>query len=320
VCASPPFGILWERLHVRDWGSWCSPERRLSEFKPRDLWKLVDSATVFSPIVVPLIGWVVIRSNLFRSPKRIPCCCKSLPGTVCMVCHCLPCHRVLPSSNQWSWGSASSSKHPQAYVYQRVVLSVNVIRVILHPLGGDCVSVDSTQLIHSSKKKLRGFTIIRSLVILCLCDWRPASRQLLSNSMHLIHTDECCIYPAMQESTTNRNIYSDVANKKHADHIHICRLQCSHLHLCIDVCRDIQNYHIHQLQTSMDKILALPELPTMCTVYSNFCWVCLSSFWIKAFFSSSGSALNMKTDLSPMSSLTMRNRMKLSDLIEEAKL
>ena len=170
------------------------------------------------------------------------------------------------------------------------------------------------------KKKLRGCTIIRSLVILCLCDWRPASRQLLSNSMHLIHTDECCIYPAMQESTTNRNIYSDVANKKHADHIHICRLQCSHLHLCIDVCRDIQNYHIHQLQTSMDKILALPELPTMCTVYSNFCWVCLSSFWIKAFFSSSGSALNMKTDLSPMSSLTMRNRMKLSDLIEEAKL
>jgi len=38
-------------------------------------------------------------------------------------------------------------------------------------------------------------------------------------------------------------------------------------------------------------------------VYSNCCCAfCLSSFWIKAFFSSSGSALNMKTDLSPMSS------------------
>ena len=55
-------------------------------------------------------------------------------------------------------------------------------------------------------------------------------------------------------------------------------------------------------------------------LYSNFCPVCLSSFSIKAFFSSSGSALNMKIDLSLMSSLTMRNRMKLSDLIEEAKL
>ena len=161
-------------------------------------------------------------------------------------------------------------------------------------------------------KKLSGFTIIRSLVILGLCDLarrRPASRQLFFNSMHLIHTDECRIYPIIHEY-----------NKKNIQTIHTCRLQCSHLHLCIDVCRDIQNYHIHQLQTSMDKILALPELPTMSTVYSNFCWVCLSSFWIKAFFSSSGSALNMKIDLSLMSSLTMRNRMKLSDLIEEAKL
>jgi hypothetical protein len=136
----------------------------------------------------------VIRSNLFRPPKRIPCCCKSLPGTVCMVCHCLPCAPVLPStSNQCSWGSASCSKHPQAYVYQRVVLRMNVIRVILHPLGGDSA-------------RLCRFTIIRSLIILGLCDLahrRPASRQLFSTSMHLIHSDECCIYLIMHESTTN---------------------------------------------------------------------------------------------------------------------
>jgi hypothetical protein len=48
--------------------------------------------------------------------------------------------------------------------------------------------------------------------------------------------------------------------------IHTGRLQCSHLHLCIGVCRDVRNYHhIHQLQTSMNKISATPELPTMST-------------------------------------------------------
>ena len=153
----------------------------------------------------------MIRSNLFRSPKRIPCCCKSLPGTVCIVCHCLPCDRVLPSSNQCPMvlGICPLFKASSCLCVSESCIVRECYKSYIAPVGVviKCLSVDLTQLIHSSKKKnLSGFTIIRSLVILALCDLahrRPASRQIFSNSMHLIHEDECCIYPIMQESTTN---------------------------------------------------------------------------------------------------------------------